>query len=558
MACKKTIIIAGKDEKDRKNLTSLLREDYNILEADGSGSAMEIMEENTSTAAAAILDITFNIQGGIKLLSALKRKENISKIPIIVITGKSDEKTELAVLEAGASDYIHKPFNFKVLKKRLENIIKWNENIAVARHIKKDNLTGVYTEEIFCKKVVKLLKENSDTSYAFVYSDMENFRLIRDLFGENAANNILVYLAKVFNHFIGRDELCGRFDAGHFVLFLKYNKKELDRNLESAVKIINDFPINMTIKLGFGVYKIEDRNMPVQAMCARAVMAADAVRGKYGQHVAYYDKKVWEKQLHEQEIVNCMEDAVKEKQFKVYFQPKYELDSEMVAGAEALVRWQHPEKGFMSPAEFIPLFEKNGFITELDKFVWDTACGYIENWIKKGYHVVPISVNVSRADIYNPDFIEIMLGIVNRHGIAPEYIHLEITETAYTDNPAQIIDVVKKLKDIGFVIEMDDFGSGYSSLNMLNELPVDILKLDMGFVQGGIDENSSSILSFIIGLAKWMDYAVVAEGIETEEQIQILKDMDCNFVQGYYYAKPMPPDEFEAYMLKHNIPDNHQ
>ncbi|HBA98166.1 MAG TPA: hypothetical protein DCZ23_08660, partial [Lachnospiraceae bacterium] len=414
------------------------------------------------------------------------------------------------------------------------------------------------TEEIFCKKVVKLLKENPDTSYAFVYSDMENFRLIRDLFGENAANNILVYLAKVFNHFIGRDELCGRFDAGHFVLFLKYNKKELDRNLESAVKIINDFPINMTIKLGFGVYKIEDRNMPVQAMCARAVMAADAVRGKYGQHVAYYDKKVWEKQLHEQEIVNCMEDAVKEKQFKVYFQPKYELDSEMVAGAEALVRWQHPEKGFMSPAEFIPLFEKNGFITELDKFVWDTACGYIENWIKKGYHVVPISVNVSRADIYNPDFIEIMLGIVNRHGIAPEYIHLEITETAYTDNPAQIIDVVKKLKDIGFVIEMDDFGSGYSSLNMLNELPVDILKLDMGFVQGGIDENSSSILSFIIGLAKWMDYAVVAEGIETEEQIQILKDMDCNFVQGYYYAKPMPPDEFEAYMLKHNIPDNHQ
>lgn len=185
----------------------------------------------------------------------------------------------------------------------------------------------------------------------------------------------------------------------------------------------------------------------------------------------------------------------------------------------------------------------------------DTTCCYIETWIKNGYPVVPVSVNVSRTDIYNPDFIEIILGIIHKHNLEPENIHLEITETAYTDNPEQIIEVVKQLKLLGFVIEMDDFGSGYSSLNMLNELPIDILKLDMGFVQDDMGTNSNNILSFIIGLAKWMDYAVVAEGIETEEQIQILRNMDCNFVQGYYYAQPMPPDEFEAYMLRHNILD---
>ena len=172
---------------------------------------------------------------------------------------------------------------------------------------------------------------------------------------------------------------------------------------------------------------------------------------------------------------------------------------------------------------------------------------------ENGYPIVPVSVNVSRTDIYNPELVDIILGMIHKYDLLPENIHFEITETAYTDNPQQIIDVVKKLKMIGFVIEMDDFGSGYSSLNMLNELPIDILKLDMGFVQGDFSSNSNNILSFIISLAKWMDYAVVAEGIETEAQIQMLRNMDCNYVQGYYYAKPMPPDEFEAYMLKHNV-----
>lgn len=556
MAGRKTILIAAADGRDRKSLVNLLNSDYNILETDVNTSAISITEANISTVTAVILDINFNIQYGLSLLVALKKSKNTSRVPVIVIAGTADEMTELDVLEAGASDYLRKPYNQMVLKKRLRNVIKLSENTSIAIHCKKNHLACVYTEKVFCEKVAKLLKENPATEYAVVYSDVENFGLIRDLFGENAGNNILVYLTRVFKHFMGSDEICGHLGAGHFVLFLRYNKQNLDKNLESAVKVVNDFPVNMTIRLVFGVYKIKDRSITVQAMCSRAMLAAEAVKGKYGHHVAYYDEKIWERQLYDQEIINCMEDAIKERQFKVYFQPKYELDSEKIAGAEALVRWQHPKKGFMSPAEFIPLFEKNGFITELDKFVWDTVCGHIEGWIKNGCPVVPISVNISRVDIYNPQFIETILDIIKKHGLRPEHIHLEITETAYTDNPEQIIDVVKKLKNIGFTIEMDDFGSGYSSLNMLNEIPVDVLKLDMGFVQGGMDKNNNGILSFIIGLAKWMDYAVIAEGIETKEQIQLLKDMDCNFVQGYYYAKPMPPDEFEKYMSRNSEDDS--
>ena len=552
MAVVRTVLIIDDNKEDREMISGFLNGDYNIIEPEDSKDAIRVLDANAGIIAAVILDITSDVKSGYGFLHIMKKRKNLSKIPVIITAVTDNDELEINALSMGAGDFIYKPYNLVVLQKRLDNIIKLSENASMAKYLQKDRLTGVYSEEIFCKKVSYMLLENSGLEYCIVYSDMENFGLLKDLFGENAGNNILIYMARVFKHFIGGGELCGRMEADHFILFLKYNKETLNKNLESIVKIINDFPVSMSIRLKFGVYKIDDINMPVQAMCSRAVLAADTIRGRYGQYVAYYDKKIWEKQLYEQEIINCMEDALKEKQFIVYFQPKYDLESERIAGAEALVRWQHPEKGFMSPGEFIPLFEKNGFITELDKYVWDATCGYVESWIKNGYPVVPVSVNVSRTDIYNPDFIEIILGIIHKHHLEPENIHLEITETAYTDNPGQIIDVVKKLKLIGFVIEMDDFGSGYSSLNMLNELPIDILKLDMGFVQGDMKTNSNNILSFIIGLAKWMDYAVVAEGIETEEQIQMLRNMDCNFVQGYYYAQPMPPDEFEAYMLKHN------
>lgn len=552
MAGIRTVLIIDDNKEDKDMISGFLKGDYNIIEPEDSKDAIRVLDANAGIIAAVILDITSDVKSGYGFLHIVKKRKNLSKIPVIITAATDNDEIEINALSMGAGDFIYKPYNLAVLQKRLDNIIRLSENASMIKYLQKDRLTGVYSEEVFCKKVSHMLENNPGMEYCIVYSDMENFGLLKDLFGENAGNNILVYMARVFKHFIGKDELCGRMEADHFVLFLKYDKDVLNKNLESIVKIINDFPVSMSIRLKFGIYKIDDTDMPVQAMCSRAVLTADTIRGKYGQYVAYYDKKIWEKQIYEQEIINCMEDALKEKQFIVYFQPKYDLESERIAGAEALVRWQHPEKGFMNPGEFIPLFEKNGFITELDKYVWDATCGYIESWIQNGYPVVPVSVNVSRTDIYNPDFIEIILGIIHKHNLEPEHIHLEITETAYTDNPGQIIDVVKKLKLIGFVIEMDDFGSGYSSLNMLNELPIDILKLDMGFVQGDMRLNSNNILSFIIGLAKWMDYAVVAEGIETEEQIQMLRNMDCNFVQGYYYAQPMPPDEFEAYMLKHN------
>ncbi|MGL4547727.1 EAL domain-containing protein [Eubacterium aggregans] len=208
------------------------------------------------------------------------------------------------------------------------------------------------------------------------------------------------------------------------------------------------------------------------------------------------------------------------------------------------------EKGFLSPGVFIPIFERNGFITDLDIYIWDQCCQKIRAWIDKGNHATPLSVNVSRADIYRPDLVDILLSVIKKYKLSPKYLHLEITETAYTENPEQLIDVLTQLKKLGFIIEMDDFGSGYSSLNMLSELPIDILKLDMKFIQGNKHANSRNILSFIISLAKWMNLSVIAEGVETEEQVQLLQLFNCEFAQGYYYAKPLPQEEFEALLLR--------
>ncbi|MBU5479491.1 EAL domain-containing protein [Eubacterium sp. MSJ-13] len=556
MSEKNTILIVDDKDVNRKCLIKLLEDDYDILEACDGEEAIKILDKKKEVISAVVLDIIMPKLDGYGVLHEMSYRKMLPKIPVIVTSVDGDEESELKALSLGASDFLGKPYNPIIVKKRLENIIHLKETASLVNYLQMDTLTGVYSKETFAKKVKEVLKNNKQKKYAILYSDIENFQLLKDLFGEKTGDNLLVFMAKVLKHYVSKDEICGRIENEHFVILKEYDKKSLHSDIDTIVRTINDFPVNMNLRLRFGIYLVDNTKMSMHAMINRAILAVDTIRGRYGRYIAYYDKKIWEKQVHEQEILNCMEDAIKEEQFKVYFQPKYDLNSEKVAGAEALVRWIHPEKGFMNPGGFIPLFETNGFITELDKFVWDKTCEYIQGWKEKGYPVVPVSVNVSRTDIYNPDFMDIIMGIIKKHGLEPENIHLEITETAYTENPHQIIEVVKKLKLLGFVIEMDDFGSGYSSLNMLNELPIDILKLDMGFVQGDLSMNSNNILSFIISLAKWMDYAVVAEGIETEEQIQMLRNMDCNFVQGYYYAKPMPPEEFERHLIEHSILNN--
>jgi EAL domain-containing protein (putative c-di-GMP-specific phosphodiesterase class I) len=313
---------------------------------------------------------------------------------------------------------------------------------------------------------------------------------------------------------------------------------------------LKKYPLDFDILPTFGVYVITNRLLPVSSMLDKANLAAKEIKGNYLSGYAYYTEEMGRRLLIEQELINDMNEALETGQFIVYIQPKYRLDSEEPSGAEALVRWKHPEKGLISPGIFIPVFERNGFIVKLDFYVWELVCKELSQWIHEGYDPMPVSVNVSRVNLYSADLVDTLCALTEKYGVPNGMLNLEITESVYTKNPDIMREMIKKLRSRGFVVMMDDFGSGYSSLNMLKDIEVDVLKIDVKFLSDTRNElRSRSIISSIISMAKRISLMTVAEGVEKKEQAEFLSLVGCDFAQGYYYSKPMPCDEYEKNII---------
>ena len=302
---------------------------------------------------------------------------------------------------------------------------------------------------------------------------------------------------------------------------------------------------HMTFRQGACV--VDDPSLEITLLQDRARLACQSQTAEHREKCAFYDNSLTERMKMEQELNDLFDSSIKNHDFKVYLQPKILLETNRAEGAEALVRWKHPEWGFQSPAEFIPLFEKNGFITKLDQYVWDKTCCYLRRWDDEGYPPVPVSVNVSRADIYHADIADIMVRTVSKYGLTPSRLHLEITESAYTEDPGQIIETVSHLRELGFVIEMDDFGSGYSSLNLIQSIPVDTLKIDKVFFKDKTMEldRLKAVVGGIIRMSHSLSMVTVAEGVEYREQVEMLKQEGCDYIQGYIFDKPMNIASFE-------------
>lgn len=411
-----------------------------------------------------------------------------------------------------------------------------------------DPLTGLYTKTAFIEKVREELDANPDGRYEIVATDIEKFKILNDKYGIQEGDKLLRYMGNRIRKLTAAEGgIATRANADIYYVLIKHEDGKIADIVGNALEDIKMDYASISVVLKFGVYRITDKSLPIEFMCDRAQLAASSIKGKYNVSCAYYDDSLRKSLLTEQLITSEMENALKEEQFEVYFQPKYDLISEKMAGAEALVRWNHPKKGFISPGDFIPVFERNGFITKMDMFVWEKTCGYLAQWKSKYGNIVPISVNVSRHDLYVERIADIIEGMVEKYGLETKDLHLEITESAYTDDSEKILEVVGEFKRRGFKIEMDDFGSGYSSLNMLSDMPVDILKMDMRFVQTKDLSNSRNVMNFVTGLAKWMNLLVVAEGVETQEQVNVLKALECNYVQGFFFSRPLPADAFEEY-----------
>lgn len=547
MFSRKKILVVEDNALNRSLLCQILSADYDVEEAENGQEALGVLRQFGEGISLILLDIIMPVMDGYTFLSIMKADPSYSSIPVIVTTQNDAESDEVAALSHGATDFVAKPYKPQIILHRVAGIIRLRETAAMINMIQYDRLTGLYSKQYFYQQAGEVLLRNPDQQYDIICSDIENFKLINDVFGVKAGDRLLRGIGNAYAERLKGIGICGRLNSDQFACLLKHRDDYTDDMFIEASILTNGLLDIHNIVMKWGIYNVEDRSVSIEQICDRALLAARSIKGQYGKYFAIYDDTLRNQLLREQAITDSMESALSQNQFLVYLQPKYRIKDEVLVGAEALVRWNHPVWGFLSPAEFIPLFEKNGFITRLDRFVWEKACAVLHDWDERGYYPMSVSVNVSRADIYNEDLADTLVKIIEKYDLDPSHLHLEITESAYTENPKQIIDTVTTLRELGFVIEMDDFGSGYSSLNMLNDMPIDILKLDMKFIRSEMAKpKSQGILQFIINLASWMNLSVVAEGVETKAQLLRLTEIGCDYVQGYYFAKPMPCQEFEG------------
>ena len=555
MKLKKTILIVEDNDLNRAILSEILSEEYEVLEAENGRQALEILGEHKDRIALIFLDVMMPVMDGYTFLDRVKEDSDMSLIPVIVTTQNDSEADEVEALSYGATDFVPKPYRPRVILHRAASLIKLRETSATANLLRFDRLTGLYSKDFFYQKVQEQLLADPEGEYVIVCSNIENFKFFNDVFGIHEGDLLLREVASLARRMVGEDGFCVRYSADRF-LFFQQKSKERENRLNFGHISGAELPsILKNVVMRWGIYEITDRSVPVEQMCDRAMLAADTIKGQYRQFFSVYNDSMRKELLRKQELSASMEKALNEGQFVVYYQPKYNLRSGVMAGAEALVRWNHPEWGCVSPGEFIPLFEKNGFISRLDRYIWEWVCACLKDWREKGYPRIPVSVNVSRADIYQLDLVDVFSKLTEEYGVDPACLHLEITESAYTENPGQIADTVKNLQSLGFIIEMDDFGSGFSSLNMFSRMRADILKLDMDFVRNETEKPAvQSILSDVIRMAHRMGLDVVAEGVEEKYQLDRLRDLECDFVQGYFFAKPMPVSEFETLLRSSKIP----
>ncbi len=417
-------------------------------------------------------------------------------------------------------------------------------------HVSKyDELTGLLKREAFTEAVMNVVKENRENvaagEYALVYFDIIRFKAINDMFGLMAGDALLKHMADVIMRSAKDDDVACRLDADRFAFFTNHSGAELEQLVGKLIEDITQYDLTFKITCNVGIYVTNEKALSVDSMIDRAVLALSSIKGSYTSKYNFFTESLRNQMLSEQEISGIMASALEDRQFVLYYQPQFNHSTGKIIGVEALVRWMHPEKGMISPGIFIPIFEKNGFITRLDLYVFERVCIFVRKCMDEGLPLVPVSSNFSRYDIFQPDFVNNLETIRKKHGVPTDLLRVEITESAVVGGSEQANEIVKQLHECGYIVEMDDFGSGYSSLNVLKDIELDLIKLDMMFLVEKSDSNRGGmILSSVVRMAKWLGLPVIAEGVETIEQADFLKSIGCEYIQGYFYSRPLPENQY--------------
>lgn len=414
-----------------------------------------------------------------------------------------------------------------------------------------DRLTGLYNKDQFYVETYKILHRNADVPYCMLCSNIRDFKFVNELFGIEKGNEVLVKQAEIMKEYASDDIIAARINSDRFAMLIPKKSFSVDMIL-SIIHRMQDYFKDSSFHLHIftGVYDINDLEEPVSIMCDKANLASETIKNEYKSNIAYYTERLFESSIEERRIIGEFERAISNNEFEMYLQPQVDSSGNLY-GAEALVRWQHPERGLLSPAIFIDVLEKTGFIYKLDRYMWDKAAKKLGEWKKEGKDQYHISVNISTKDFYLVDVYETFVGLVDKYDIDPVNLNIEITETTLMSDFDKNMGIIRLLQNYGFNIEIDDFGSGYSSLNMLKDISADVLKIDMGFLRASENEAKGlDILESIITLAGKLGMKVITEGVETKKQLYMLVEMGCDMYQGYYFSKPIPVDEFEK---KYNI-----
>ena len=411
-----------------------------------------------------------------------------------------------------------------------------------------DVLTDLYTKEYFLKKTEELLKSDDEKHYVAVYANVNNFKMINDIFGTAFGDHCLKVIADKIRETAPKECVYGRMVGDTFGMCIPadlFDDAELENVLGNFK--VNDGKIEHTVLIHIGVYFIPDKSIDVSVMFDRARMAVNTIKNDYQIFIAYYDEAMRNQVLWDQHISSELSSGITNRDIVPYLQPIVDVNGNTV-GAEALVRWIHPQLGFLSPAKFVPVFERNGMIAEVDRYMWRCACEILQKWESEGRNLF-ISINISPKDFYFMDVVTVITGYADKYGIDRKKLRIEITESVMMDDNRYRMKILNEFREAGFIVEIDDFGSGFSSLNMLKDMPVDIVKIDMGFLnQSQVNDRAAKILHNIINMNSDLGIISLTEGVETPEQYRMLSDMGCRLFQGYHFAKPMPVNEFENWI----------
>ena len=539
---KRKILVVEDNELNREILSSFLEEEFEVLIAENGEEGLKILVEHYRELSVILLDICMPVCDGFEFLRRRNTDKILSTIPVIVMTGSNSQDAELQCLDLGAVDFIPKPYNIKIVMGRINSVIKLRESVQMITAVENDELTGVYTRQAFFYHAKKLLKLRSNERFHLVIADIRDFKLINSSYGEKVGDEILCYLAKTYTKMI-KTGLVSRYGSDQFVC-IAYGECDLSSETMTKLEkeIAGNAPIpNLMIK--YGIYENIDKSLPVSVICDRGFMAIRSIRDNYECSVAYYTEKMKQKQMRDRELENRFESALRNGEFVAYFQPKYDVKTEKISGAESLVRWINPDGSMVMPGEFIPLYERDGLIVKLDEYIFRYVCEFQRERMERGQELLPISVNLSRGSIHYSGVVERYMEIIKENGIPFSCVPIELTETA-TLNRVVIRDFTERLVNAGFALHMDDFGAGYSSLITLSELPFDTMKIDKSLIDGISQQKGRIVVQQGIILGHGLGMKVVAEGVESAEQVELLREMECDDIQGFYYSRPLPKDEF--------------